>query len=51
MLTGVSIGVSRVYWQQTQYLLTDAEAAQHTLRNLLKTSQNKQLDPDAGKAR
>lgn len=44
-------GVSRVYFQQCGYVLSDAQTAQSNMRALLKVVRTAELDPDAGKAR
>jgi meiotic recombination protein REC8 len=46
-----SYGVSRVYDQQCYYVLSDAQAAQTHIRTMLRTHQNNDLDPGAGKVR
>jgi len=51
MLTLHSYGVSRVHYQQWEYLLSDAQAAQNNMRTLLRAVRNNELDPEAGKAR
>ncbi|EUC50527.1 hypothetical protein COCMIDRAFT_82101 [Bipolaris oryzae ATCC 44560] len=43
-------GLSRVYLQQCGYILSDAQNAQLALRMALRTVQNTELDPAAGKA-
>ncbi|XP_014552613.1 hypothetical protein COCVIDRAFT_109816 [Bipolaris victoriae FI3] len=43
-------GLSRVYLQQCGYILSDAQNAQLALRMALRTVQNTELDPTAGKA-
>lgn len=50
-LTIHSYGISKVYDQQWEYLLTDAQAAQNSMRALLKVVRTGGLDPQAGKAR
>lgn len=47
----VSYGVSRVYSQQCEYTLSDAQLAQSNMRALLKAVRTANLDPNAGKAR
>ncbi|KAH8597698.1 hypothetical protein B0O99DRAFT_507277 [Bisporella sp. PMI_857] len=44
-------GVSRVYDQQCGYVLSDAQAAQHAMRALLKLAKGDDLDINAGKSR
>ncbi|CZR51478.1 related to meiotic cohesin rec8 [Phialocephala subalpina] len=44
-------GVSKVYNQQWEYLLSDVQAAQNNIRALLKAARSDGLDPNAGKAR
>lgn len=46
-----SYGVSRVYYQQCDYILSDAQQAQSNMRTLLKAVRTAELDPNAGKAR
>ena len=46
-----SYGVSRVYDQQCGYVLSDAQAAQLKLRELLKVARSHDLDTSAAKAR
>jgi meiotic recombination protein REC8 len=43
-------GVSRVYDQQCQYVLKDAQHAQDHMRQMLKVVKNSDLDLEAGKA-
>ncbi|EKD12303.1 uncharacterized protein L3040_000228 [Drepanopeziza brunnea f. sp. 'multigermtubi'] len=43
-------GVSRVYNQQWEYLLVDAQSAQNMVRTLFKTARNNDLDVSAGKS-
>ncbi|KAE8442356.1 hypothetical protein EG329_003427 [Mollisiaceae sp. DMI_Dod_QoI] len=43
-------GVSKVYNQQWEYLLTDVQAAQNNMRAMLRTARSGELDPNAGKA-
>ena len=50
-LTLPSYGVSSVYLQQCGYVLADAQAAQNSLRALIKSSRNDDLDLEAGKSR
>ena len=47
----LSYGVSRVFLQQSGYLLTDAQVAQTNMRNLLKAVRTSELDPEAGRGR
>ncbi|PBP26400.1 putative Rad21/Rec8 N terminal domain-containing protein [Diplocarpon rosae] len=42
-------GVSKVYNQQWEYLLMDAQSAQNMVRTLFKVVRNHELDPSAGK--
>lgn len=44
-------GISRVYDQQCSYVLVDAQAAQVSIRGLLKISRTSGLDANAGKAK
>ncbi|TAQ89837.1 hypothetical protein B7494_g1835 [Chlorociboria aeruginascens] len=44
-------GVSRVYSQQCGYVLADTQAAQNSMRALLKVVRDHGLDPEAGRAR
>ena len=46
-----SYGVSRVFSQQSVYLLSDAQMAQSNMRALLKAVRTSELHPNAGKAR
>ncbi|KAH7336203.1 hypothetical protein BKA65DRAFT_402806 [Rhexocercosporidium sp. MPI-PUGE-AT-0058] len=43
-------GVTKVYNQQWEYLLLDAQIAQNTMRTLFKVTRNNELDSDALKA-
>lgn len=43
-------GVSRVYLQQCGYVLSDAQTAHNAMRMMLRTVENRGLDPEAGKA-
>ncbi|KAG4436529.1 hypothetical protein IFR05_008003 [Cadophora sp. M221] len=43
-------GVTKVYNQQWEYLLVDAQTAQNTMRSLFKVSRNSELDASALKA-
>ncbi|CCU82723.1 Rad21/Rec8 N terminal domain-containing protein [Blumeria hordei DH14] len=44
-------GVTRVYTQKWDYLLTDAQAVHYNIRSFFRTSQGHQIDKNAGKAR
>ncbi|KAN0119757.1 hypothetical protein V8E51_001965 [Hyaloscypha variabilis] len=44
-------GVSKVHDQQWEYLLSDTQAANNSMRALLKVVRTDGIDPDAGKAR
>ena len=46
-----SIGVTRVYSQQCEYVLSDAQQAQTAIRTLYKVVRLAQLDSQAAKAR
>lgn len=50
-LIAQSYGVSRVYDQQCGYVLSDAQAAQLKMRDLLKVTRNNDLDSSAAMAR
>jgi meiotic recombination protein REC8 len=44
-------GVSKVHYQQWEYLLADTQTANNNIRSLLKVVRNDGLDLAAGKAR
>jgi len=44
-------GVSRVYLQQCDYVLSDAESVYNAMHLMLRALENASLDPQAGKAR
>jgi meiotic recombination protein REC8 len=50
LLICLRYGVSRVNLQQWDYLLTDAQAAQNSMKALFKIVRHGQLDQNAGKA-
>ncbi|KAI1007849.1 hypothetical protein K3495_g384 [Podosphaera aphanis] len=51
LLSNLLYGVTRVYTQKWDYLLSDTQAIQSSMRTFFKASQNNQIDRNAGKSK